>query len=379
MPDNASTGASWCPRASVNRAVTSAKIAVPAGLISAGISGLLALVIVGGALGADAAVAASPPLCVTSGPLSGLSAAQSQNARTVTALAVGRGGEQAALVAVMVGLAESQLLSLGNPTVSDAASIPVQGYGTDHDSLGIFQQRAGWGTAPQRIDPVTSTNLFMNALLADPGWRLRPAWVVAQEVQRSAFTGFPSAANHQSSVLGGNYLAQLGKASALVAEITSGSNPDCGAGMGDTPAGPHDAFGLPTGYSIPADASGPARVAVALALAQRGKPYAWGATGPDRFDCSGLVQWAWAAAGLKLSRVTQQQLRDGYPSTTATVAVGDLVLVPGSDGTLASPGHVGMYIGAGLVVHAPRTGDVVKVVTLASFTADGVSAVRHIA
>ncbi|NMM32521.1 MAG: C40 family peptidase, partial [Phycicoccus sp.] len=57
---------------------------------------------------------------------------------------------------------------------------------------------------------------------------------------------------------------------------------------------------------------------------------------------------------------------------------GDLVLIPGSDGSLASPGHLGMFIGEGLVIHAPHTGDVVKVVTFKSFTAEGISALRHI-
>ena len=55
------------------------------------------------------------------------------------------------------------------------------------------------------------------------------------------------------------------------------------------------------------------------------------------------------------------------------------MLTPGSDGTLASPGHVGVFIDRGLVVEVPQTGDVVKVVTLTSFSSAGVSAPRHIA
>jgi cell wall-associated NlpC family hydrolase len=122
-----------------------------------------------------------------------------------------------------------------------------------------------------------------------------------------------------------------------------------------------------------------ARVAVSYALAQRGKPYLWGGTGPDRFDCSGLTQTAWSLAGQRIGRTTWDQMRDGAPTTIAALQPGDLVLIPGSGGSLASPAHMGMYIGHGLVVHAPKTGDVVKVTPQSSFTSTGVSALRHIA
>ena len=327
-----------------------------------------------------AAVASVAPVCATYGPLDGLSAVQAENARTIAAVAIGRGGEQAALVALTVGIAESNLLSLGNAKVPEAAGIPVQGVGSDHDSLGIFQQRAGWGTATQRLDPTTSTNRFLDALLALPDWHTNPPWVAAQQVQRSAYDGTPSSANHYSGTVGANYLAQLGRATAVLAGIRATTPADgCGGtDVGTTTAGPQDAFGLPAGFTLPPSTSPPARRAVTLALAQRGKPYRWGATGPDTFDCSGLVQWAWRAAGQSIGRVTTQQVRDGTPSSAAGILPGDLVLTPGTDGTLAAPGHVGMYVGSGLVVNAPRTGDVVRVVTLTSFTAGGLSAVRHI-
>ena len=72
-------------------------------------------------------------------------------------------------------------------------------------------------------------------------------------------------------------------------------------------------------------------------------------------------------------------MRDGTATSESLLLPGDLVLTPGSDGTLASPGHVGMFIGRGLVVVAPHTGDVVKIVTCASLTSGGVSALRHVA
>ena len=147
---------------------------------------------------------------------------------------------------------------------------------------------------------------------------------------------------------------------------------------GGTAATP-GAYGLPASYAVPATASMPARTAVTYALAQRGKPYQWGGTGPDRFDCSGLTQRAWAQTGKAIGRTTYDQLRDGTETTVAQLQPGDLVLIPGSQGTLASPGHMGMYVGRGLVVHAPRSGDVIRVTALAAFTAGGISGLRHIA
>ena len=119
--------------------------------------------------------------------------------------------------------------------------------------------------------------------------------------------------------------------------------------------------------------------AVTFALGERGKPYVFGAIGPTAYDCSGLMVAAWAAGGHALTRMTSTQLRDGTATSESQLSPGDLVLTPGSGGTLASPGHVAMFIGEGLAVEAPQTGDVVKVVTYASLTSGGISALRHIA
>ena len=73
------------------------------------------------------------------------------------------------------------------------------------------------------------------------------------------------------------------------------------------------------------------------------------------------------------------QWRFGIGTDASQLLPGDLVLTPGADGTLSDPQHVGMFIGHGLVVEAPQTGDVVKVVTFPSFVSDGLSGLRHIA
>lgn len=98
---------------------------------------------------------------------------------------------------------------------------------------------------------------------------------------------------------------------------------------------------------------GRAAGAVRAALSRLGRPYVWGATGPDRFDCSGLVQWAYAQAGVRLRRTTYEQIRDGVPVARSDIRPGDLVF--------PHVGHVQMAIGNGLVVEAPQPGATVQI------------------
>src|ERR1700691_722910 len=107
-----------------------------------------------------------------------------------------------------------------------------------------------------------------------------------------------------------------------------------------------------TGLLLPA-ANSRAGIAVRAALSRLGHPYVWGATGPDRFDCSGLVQWSYAQAGIHLDRTTYQQINDGIPVPRAQVRPGDLVF--------PSAGHVQMAIGNNLVVEAPHAGAAVRI------------------
>jgi cell wall-associated NlpC family hydrolase len=109
----------------------------------------------------------------------------------------------------------------------------------------------------------------------------------------------------------------------------------------------------PTAYAGPA--SGRASVAVAEAYRQLGKPYRWGAAGPDSFDCSGLTMWAWAKAGVSLPHHSGSQYQQGRHVSRGELQPGDLVF-------FGSPiHHVGIYVGGGNMISAPQTGDVVKV------------------
>ncbi len=100
-------------------------------------------------------------------------------------------------------------------------------------------------------------------------------------------------------------------------------------------------------------------VALAWAFAELGKPYLWGATGPDRFDCSGLTQFVWRQAGVEIPRVAADQDAWTIPVPLSQLLPGDLVFYGTTD-----IHHVGIYIGGGLMINAPHTGDVVRVTSI---------------
>jgi len=107
-----------------------------------------------------------------------------------------------------------------------------------------------------------------------------------------------------------------------------------------------------------------ARAAVRWALAQLGDPYRWGATGPNAFDCSGLTSSAYRAAGAGIPRVSRDQWNAGPHVDVPNLLPGDLVFYASDTRNPGTIHHVGMYIGNGLMVHAPHTGDVVRVASI---------------
>lgn len=300
-------------------------------------------------------------------------AEQTENAATIVNQVVQRGlPRRAAVIAISTTIVESQLTNVG--------------YG-DRDSLGLYQQRPsqGWGSPAQILNPVGATNVFLDRLVQLGGWATMPPGQAAQAVQRSAFPD--------------RYAPQEGPAAALVDQFWVGPDnpvpapaapgapdvtpvasvfacPDQG-GVG-VPLAPSniDPKKLPPGFTPPADPA--QRAAVTYALAQLGKPYVWGAKGPDGFDCSGLMLAAWAAAGVPVPAGTVNQKTAGTPASIAQIAPGDLVFIPGSLGSPTNPRHVGMYVGDGLVVNAYDTSTGVVLQPLSDW-ADEVVAVRHIA
>jgi cell wall-associated NlpC family hydrolase len=103
--------------------------------------------------------------------------------------------------------------------------------------------------------------------------------------------------------------------------------------------------------------------AIAFAEQQLGKPYLWGGTGPDAFDCSGLVMMAYRAAGINIARTSEQQWATGVRISASQAEPGDLVFFVGSDGTPTQPGHVGLVIGGGKMIEAYATGFPIRVAT----------------
>jgi peptidoglycan DL-endopeptidase CwlO len=113
--------------------------------------------------------------------------------------------------------------------------------------------------------------------------------------------------------------------------------------------------------------SASAATAIAAAKSQLGKPYIFGTNGPDTYDCSGLTQWAWAKAGVSMSHYTVSQYNEFPHVPLSALQPGDLVFFK------IDLGHMGMYIGGGMVIHAPQTGDVVKISPLSNFNVVGAS------
>ncbi|MDN5915135.1 MAG: C40 family peptidase [Pseudonocardia sp.] len=208
-------------------------------------------------------------------------------------------------------------------TAMQEAALSNLDYG-DRDSLGLFQQRPsqGWGSPAQLQDPAYAAARFYQELLAVPGWDAMPLTQAAQTVQRSAF---PAA-----------YAKWEQAAADLLAELGGG------------------ATGLSCGPATVA--AGAAGAALDWAGQQLGKPYEWGATGPDTFDCSGLTLRAWQSAGVQLPRTSREQARaGGQQIPRAQAQPGDL-LFWSSGGGVAGVHHVALYLGDNRIREAAATG-----------------------
>ncbi len=236
----------------------------------------------------------------------------------------------------------------------------------DHDSIGLFQQRISVYGAPTAGDPVRSTAAFLTKLLTIPGWATRPLTEVATDVQ------IPRT----------DLRDRYARWETLAQDLTDRywTRPDTRCDDSTDKADLSAGAGIPDGYQLPTDTQ--TRAAVGFALAQLGKPYRFGAAGPNAYDCSGLTMAAWAAAGAAIGRTTGTQVHTGIPVPgPSAIRPGDLIFIPGSHGSLAHPGHVGMAIGPGrdgrqYLIQAPHTGDVVKVTPVSNW-AKQIAAIRR--
>ncbi|MEV0636298.1 C40 family peptidase [Streptomyces sp. NPDC050619] len=296
-----------------------------------------------------------------------LPAEQVPNAATIVAaglsLAVPKKGQ---IVALATAMQESRLRNLN--------------YG-DRDSLGLFQQRPsqGWGSAQQIRDPVYASEQFYKHLLKVSGWQQMTVTQAAQAVQKS---GYPDAyaqwENLATALQDAIAKTFPGGGDADGKDADQGKKPSTGT-TGCVPGQDGSGFGripegsVPKGYAIPKDADPKARKAIEWAMHQLGTLYQWGGSctnshGPDpmgRCDCSSLMQQAYAHADVTLTRTTYTQVNEGKAVSPSQLEPGDLIF---SRGTAARPEHVGMYMGEGLVIEAPRTTKPVRITPIKDWT-----------
>ncbi|GGV71556.1 lipoprotein [Streptomyces griseoloalbus] len=298
-------------------------------------------------------------------------AEQVPNAKTIQATGVAMDiPARGQVVALATALQESGLRNLT--------------YG-DRDSLGLFQQRPsmGWGTANEILDPVHASTKFYEGLKKVSGWQSLSITQAAQAVQKSGFpdayakweplaTALQKAIEPLLQKAGDPSPGPSPSGSADASSPSPSAAGRCSADGSGTDFGTIPAGALPDEYEIPATAPREVQTAIRWALGQLDTPYQWGGSCTDshgtdpmgRCDCSSLMQQAYKAAGVTLTRTTYTQVKDGKAVSVDALEPGDLLF---TEGTAAVPEHVGMVIGHGLIVHAPHTGDVVRITTLASW------------
>jgi hypothetical protein len=221
--------------------------------------------------------------------------------------------------AIQAGMQES---SLTNVTHGDAAG---------PDSRGIFQMRftMGWGTEAQLLDPVYEINKFYDVLTKIPNWQQMRPGDAAQSVERSAF---PDAYDKWEAM-----------AADLIKTVGDIADP---SGCGQQ--------AVAAGLTLPANQA--AAKAIAYAQLQLGKPYIWGGNGPVGYDCSGLVQQAYLAAGIQLPRVAADQYHAGAMLPVEQAQPGDLVFLATDKSNPDTIHHVALYLGDHKIIEAQDFG-----------------------
>lgn len=314
-------------------------------------------------------VAGATPQSLTATNTSGATVTlnKQQLTRAATIVAVGNNERIPArgqLIALMTALTESSVRVLSNTSAyPNSANIPNDGGGSDHDSVGLFQQRpaAGWGSVANLMDPVWSSRAFYGGpngpnhgsprgLLDIDGWQSMAPGAAAQAVQVSAY---PDRYADNQPVAEKILTALSGVALSSELKCTQPS------------------AALPS--SLP---SGFAGALVTAAASQLGRPYVWGGgdfNGPTGggFDCSGLVLYAAYQASdgrIRLPHYTGDQIRLGHGVAWNDKQPGDLIFFgyPGA----GRPHHVAIYVGGEKILHAPHTADHVRYGSISEFSGE---------
>ena len=255
------------------------------------------------------------------------------------ALQTARQESQAAVAAV----AGHQQAVQAAAAASQATLNQVQG-----DLVGLVAQQQADISAQQQAQARTSLPAAQNKFAAAATANAAPA--LAAPIVGQAATA-PTPAPGASSSTGG--AATAGTPTSKTAPVPATAAPTTAAPT----TAPPTTLAPPKSPSPPPPSSG-AAAAVAYARAQLGKPYQWGAAGPDSFDCSGLTMRAWEAGGVSLAHYAAAQYANTAHVAIANLQPGDLVFF-GSD-----LHHVGLYVGGGQMIDAPSTGSFVRTDTI---------------
>jgi cell wall-associated NlpC family hydrolase len=330
--------------------------------------GMLALLAVGGALVVTAPAQAAP---TTSGEAAALVAARGHELEVVTeqfnearvALTAQQEATKAAIATMEQATAE---LAAAQQHVRGLARTAYTGEG-----LGSFQALLTSDSADAFVDRVATLQLVaghQNGILeraASANIAAAQAQATAQQAAADAQAQYDAVAAQQAALQAevDEYRAAFQQLSAQERQAAIAHHDGQ-----DRASRSEERAAVPAAGPVVADSKA-AQTAIAVAMAQRGKPYVWAAGGPNSFDCSGLTAYAFRAAGISLPHSSRMQSQMGQPVSRDQLQPGDLVF-------FYSPvSHVGIYIGNGQMVHAPTSGDVVKVAPLMS----GFSGARRLA
>ncbi|MFC7549246.1 NlpC/P60 family protein [Plantactinospora sp. GCM10030261] len=236
--------------------------------------------------------------------------------------------------------------------LKEAAALPPGAFGSDLHGLGALSRTREGRQGDDTVTGVTADVIRAKQQLADAQARLAEADGRMGRAN-AAFTSAEGTFRQREAALV-RLRTQNAEQLALIEQQREAAEQQLGAGIVD-------------GAGIAGLTADPRALrAVQFALAQRGDPYVWAAEGPNAYDCSGLMWAAYRSVGYQLPRVS----RDQYYATRArtvdrnSLLPGDLIFFASDSRNWRSIHHVGMYIGGGKMVQAPRSGDVVKVSTV---------------
>ena len=269
--------------------------------------------------------------------LAGIGTVESDNGQTTLSGVHGGQNGFGAAGPMQIGIGDAAGNTWGGAPVHPASEV-VSGVATDEDGNGI-------------------------ASVYDPADAIAGAakYLVAAGVQTN-----PSAAifsyNHLQSYVE-SVLFYAGKYAGGNFSVVSASLPSSSTVSGCT--------GSPTSLAAVSAPTQAVSTAISYAQDQLGKPYLWGGTGPDAFDCSGLVMMAYRTAGISIARTSEDQWTTEPHVSASQVQPGDLVFFAGADGTTTSPGHVGLVIGHNQMIEAYATGFPIRVASFGTATSPG--------